>query len=164
MVVDMRNESTNQCARTVIFVDIENMAGEPLPTCDQVKEVIAQLESVIQGFATSQVIVAASHKAMKTVAFEFSTAVRRQRSGPDGADDALLEEMSDLRVMLRYDRIVVCSGDGKFAEAVAWLGGLGLETTVVSLPGHLSKKLQLAAHHVVLLAPPAASVEFGTAS
>lgn len=97
-----------------------------------------------------------SHRAARTVAFAFGGALRRWRSGPDGADLALLEEMRDLRIMRRFDRVTLFSGDGIFANALAALAGAGIETTVVSWDSLLSPRLRLAARHVVTLA------DFGT--
>ena len=79
------------------------------------------------------------------------SSVRRWRSGVDGADLALLEEMSDLRVMQRYGRVTVCSGDGIFADSLAALAEAGVETTVVSRAEALSARLELSAHVVVAL-------------
>ena len=136
-----------------MFMDIENVAGEALPSPWRLEKVKRELRTIVEDFDSAPQVVASNHRAMKTIAFHFPDALLRQRSGPDGADDALLEEMADLRVMARYDRITLCSGDGKFAEAIAQLGGMGIETTVVSVEGRLSKRLAIAAHHVRLMAP-----------
>ena len=150
-----------------LFMDIENVAGAPLPSLGRIEEVKQELRGIVEDFDTAHLVVASNHRAMKVVAFQFADALLRQRSGPDGADDALLEEMADLRVMARYDRITLCSGDGKFAEAIALLGGMGIETTVISIEGHLSRRLAMAAHHVRLMAPlptVAAVAPFGDAA
>jgi uncharacterized LabA/DUF88 family protein len=75
--------------------------------------------------------------------------------------------MSDLRVMQRYGRVTVCSGDGIFAESLAALSEAGVETTVVSRPSSLSARLKLSAQHVVPLADKGTTdptAEFGEAS
>ena len=90
--------------------------------------------------------------------------VKTRRESPDGPvatldpfQRAMLGCLSALPLQpvlwVRYDRITLCSGDGKFAEAIAQLGGMGIETTVVSVEGRLSKRLAIAAHHVRLMAP-----------
>jgi len=70
------------------------------------------------------------------------------RSGPDGADLALVEivEMEDVAV--RFDRIVIASGDGIFAHPAAQLQASGVAVTVVSRPDALSRQLKLAARDI----------------
>lgn len=55
--------------------------------------------------------------------------------------------------MERYDRVTLCSGDGIFASYVAEFAEAGIDTTVVALSGHLSRRLKLAARNVVELQP-----------
>lgn len=88
------------------------------------------------------------------MSFEFPSALRLWRSGPDGADLALIDQMLDLRVMRRFGRVTLCSGDGIFADSVAALASAGIHTTVVSWADRLSRRLHLAAHRIVMLANP----------
>jgi hypothetical protein len=115
----------------------------------------------------TQCVVAWGHRAAGTVAFAIPRALRRWRSGVDGADLALLKEMSDLRVMLRHGRVTACSGDGIFAESLAALAQAGVVTTMVSRASSLSARLKLSAQRVVALADKgttASTAEFGEAS
>jgi hypothetical protein len=139
--------------RSLIILDVENMIGNPCPTFCDVDWVKRELGVLIADFGSIQCIVACSHRAAKTVAFLFPSALQRWRSGPDGADDALIEEMTDLRVMARYDRVILCSGDGKFVPYVAALTRLGVHVTVISRPECLSKRLRLVAQSVVEFMP-----------
>jgi hypothetical protein len=160
----IENEGIN---RHLVLIDVENIAGTPCPTAVELAWVEQQLHEVIADLDDTQCVVACSHRAARTVAFAFPKALRRWRSGVDGADLALLDEMSDLRVMQRYGRVTVCSGDGIFAEPLAALAEAGLETAVVSRKSALSTRLKLSAEYVVALddkgtTPPMA--EFGEAS
>jgi hypothetical protein len=137
--------------RHFVLIDVENVAGLPCPTSLDLANLQSQLHSVIPDLDEAFRVVACNHRAAKTVAFEFPGARQHWRSGRDGADFALLEEMSDLRVMRRFGRVTVCSGDWRFSKSLAELAVLGLDTTVVALEGHLSKRLGLAAQHVVIL-------------
>jgi hypothetical protein len=153
--------------RHLVLIDVENLAGTACPTPVELAWVEQQLHEVITDLDDTQCVVACSHRAARTVAFAFPQALRRWRSGPDGADFALLEEMSDMRVMKRYSRVTVCSGDGIFAEQLATLAEAGIETSVVSMARSLSARLRLSARHVVALpdnstTPPMAG--FGEAS
>jgi hypothetical protein len=153
--------------RHLVLIDVENLAGTPSPTSVELAWVEQQLQKAIADLEAAQHVVACSHRAARTVAFAFPRALRRWRSGVDGADLALLEEMSDLRVMQRYGRVTVCSGDGIFAESLAALAEAGVETTVVSRANALSGRLKLSAHHVVTLTDngsATATGEFGEAS
>ncbi len=76
------------------------------------------------------------------------------RSGPDGADLALLEVLGEYDLRERFEAVVVASGDGIFSHAVAGVGGLSLATLVVARPESLARTLQLAAGSRVLALDP----------
>jgi hypothetical protein len=92
--------------------------------------------------------VACSHHAAATVAFEFPGARHLWRSGQDGADLALMDVLENELVDERFGQVTLCSGDGIFTEAAAWLAGRGVDVTVISLRWHLATRLELAARHV----------------
>ena len=140
--------------RHLVLVDVENIAGKPCPTDLDLDAVQAELLEVIPDLSEAQCIVACSHIAAKKVAFAFPGARRRWRSGPDGADLALIEEMNDLRVMGQFGRVTLCSGDGIFTESLSAVAALGIETTVVSVETSLSRRLGMAAHRTVTILGP----------
>lgn len=148
--------------RHLILIDIENLAASPSPTTTEVESAIAELRSTVPDYDHDQRIVACSHHAAATVAFAFPGARHLWRSGRDGADTALLEVLENERVADRYDRVTICSGDGIFADTVAWLASRGVEVTVVSRAGHLSARLQLAARWVTLVPAFALSSALGS--
>jgi len=137
--------------RHLVLIDIENLAATPSPSPEDVKAVVNALRGVLPGFDTAQRIVACSHHAAPNVAFAFPPARRLWKSGPDGADLALLSVLENERVDDRFGHVTICSGDGIFAVSAAKLGGAGVDVTVVSLRGHLAARLQLAARYVLLL-------------
>jgi hypothetical protein len=149
-------------SRHAVFIDVENLASTPCPTYLDVTSVESKVRELIPDLDQAQCVVACSHRAARTVAFAFPGALRRWRSGPNGADLALIEEMSDLRVMSRFDRVTLFSGDGIFANSMAALAATGIETTVVSWENQLSRSLRMAAKHVVTLFD--AETGFGEAS
>jgi hypothetical protein len=162
-----RGTKNPEANRHLVLIDMENIAGSPNPTPVEVATLEQELHGVIADLDEAHRVVACSHRAARTVAFSFPGALRRWRSGVDGADMALLDEMSDLRVMSRYGRVTLCSGDGIFAESLANLAAAGIETSVVSRASALSARLKLSAQHVVALSdrgttPPIA--QFGEAS
>jgi hypothetical protein len=148
----------HKAGRHLILIDIENLTATPSPTCEEVEMATEALRHVVPDFDDAQHIVACSHHAAPTVAFAFRSARHLWRSGPDGADLALLDVLENERVDERFERVTICSGDGIFAASAAWLADVDVDVdvTVVSLPGHLAARLELAARNVALL-PPAAS-------
>lgn len=137
--------------RHLILVDIENLAATPSPTCVEVTAIANALRDLVPAFDRAQRVVACSHHAAAVVAFNFPPARRLWRSGPDGADLALLSVLDNERVDDRFGHVTICSGDGIFATSAARLGGAGVAVTVVSLRGHLAARLELAARYVCFL-------------
>lgn len=146
-----------------MMIDIENLAATPSPTIPEVQAVKAALERLVPGFDDVQRIVACSHHAAPVVAFEFPGARHLWRSGRDGGDLALMDVLENEHVDERYRSVVICSGDGIFAEAAAWLAGRGVGVTVIGLHGHLAARLQLAAREVQYLAVGADAASTGSA-
>ena len=142
--------ATRGC-RALVLIDIENLAATPSPTMAEVRAVKAGLETLVPGFNDVQRIVACSHHAAPAVAFEFPGARHLWRSGRDGADLALLHVLENEHVDERYGSVIICSGDGMFAEVAAWLAGRGVDVTVNSRPGHLASRLRLASRYVQYL-------------
>lgn len=134
---------TTQIPRHIHLIDIENLAGTPLPTTEQVAEVRSAYQRYIEH--GDHVVLACSHKAYATVGWAWPDARHLLRSGEDGADLALLEVLDTERVAERYDCVFVGSGDGIFAGPTAALGGQGVPVTVVSRPESLSRRLEMAA-------------------
>lgn len=135
----------------LVVVDIENIAGTPTPTTEEVETAIQRLRDAIPGFQSAQRVWACSHRAARTVGFAVPTDRQLWRSGIDGADMALLEVIDTEQVEQRYEQVTVCSGDGIFADSVARLTTHGVTVNVVALRGHTSAKLRLAAHQVTYL-------------
>jgi hypothetical protein len=149
--------------RHLILIDMENITGTPSPTTDEVDGAMAGIRKVVPGFDHAQRIVACSHHAAPTVAFACPNARHLWRSGQNGADLALLDVLENERVEERFEYVTICSGDGIFADAAAWLADADVDVTVVSLPGSLATRLELAARHVELL-PVLGTAAIGSAS
>jgi len=145
----METTTFKTVARELVLVDIENLAGTPSPSQDQIADIKAIIRRYTSVGCISQCVVACSHHAASEVLFAFPSALRRVKSGANGADLALVEELSDHRVIERFEKIVVCSGDWIFTDAVAHLGRKGLDVTVIARKGSLAKQLQLAAKNVI---------------
>jgi len=150
--------------RHLVLIDIENLAATATPTCEEVEMVRAALTAVLPDFRLVQRIVACSHHAAPTAAFAFPGARHLWRSGPNGADLALLDVLENEHVDRRFDRVTLCSGDGIFAASAARLAVAHVDVTVVALQGHLAARLELAARRVVRLKSARRLVAIGDAS
>lgn len=137
--------------RRLHLVDIENLAGDSLPGLSQVREVRERYTWCLPFGAMDQVEVASSHLTLVNAGLGWPHAHYRVRSGPDGADLALLDVLRNENIPARFTHVAIGSGDHVFAEEAARLGALGVWVTVVSRPDSLSWRLELAARDVIYL-------------
>jgi hypothetical protein len=137
--------------RRLHLVDIENLAGDPLPTLSKVREAQGLYVACLAVGAMDQVEVASSHLTLVNAGLGWPHAHYRVRSGPDGADLALLDVLQHENVAGRFTHVAIGSGDHLFAEEAAHLNDLGVWVTVVSRQRGLSLELRLAACEVIYL-------------
>jgi hypothetical protein len=137
--------------RRLHVVDIENLVGDPLPTLSQVHETQGLYIARLAVDVMDQVEVASSHKTLLNAGLGWPRVHYRVRSGPDGADLALLDVLQHENVAGRFTHVAIGSGDHLFAEEAAHLNDLGVWVTVVSRQRGLSLELRLAACEVIYL-------------
>ena len=141
--------------RHLVIVDAENVGACAVPSATHAASSRAALTfQSPTALDASFVVVACNHLAAPAVSWEWKRARKLWRSGPNGADLALLEVLQTEGIAGRFDRVTICSGDGIFAETVAMLAALGITTTVVGLAGHISARLRLAATITIELSTP----------
>lgn len=138
--------------RRVILVDIENVIGGAALRRDTAIWARRQVESVLGVNVHDQVVIGASHVGFLNSALSWPHKQYVVKSGIDGADLALIDELEALRVD-RYDEVVVVSGDGIFADPIAKLTAQGVSVTVVAHRGHCAARLRLAATRTLYLQP-----------
>jgi hypothetical protein len=138
-------------ARRLHLVDIENLAGNPRPSLAQVRQALGLYTGCLALGAMDQVEVASSHLTLVNAALGWPDAHYRIRSGPDGADLALLDVLRHENVAARFTDVAIGSGDHLFAGEAARLAAQGVRVTVVSRRRSLSPRLALAAHDVIFL-------------
>jgi hypothetical protein len=138
-------------ARRLHLVDIENLAGDSLPSLSQVRQALGLYADCLAFGVMDQVEVASSHRTLLNAALGWPHAHYRVRSGPDGADLALLDVLRHENVATRFTHVAIGSGDHLFAEQAAHLAAQGVWVTVVSRQRSLSPRLGLVAREVVLL-------------
>ena len=148
--------------RSLHLIDIENLAGSPSPSVDEVGWYHLAYEALHVG-PGDHVVIACSRHAARSGRWGWPTRRHLWRSGNDGADLALLEVSARERVAECFNFVVLASGDGIFTDAVARLGSQGVEVTVVSRPESLSRSLRMAAkHHILFPYPPTELGMLGT--
>ncbi|MFC0316521.1 hypothetical protein ACFQNE_13825 [Gordonia phosphorivorans] len=136
------------CAqRRLVLVDIENAARGATTSIDHVRALRVEISHALDLGAWDQVIVGCSHYSLVSAKLGWPEARFVVRSGPDGADLALLEELARVDTS-RFAELALVSGDHFFAPAIA---AAELPTTVLSHRTSLSTQLRLAANHVRLL-------------
>lgn len=135
-------------ARTLHAIDIDNLLESPRST-DRV-----YIEHVLDKYRTAadyrpgdHVIVATGCNGLHALETELAWAqvAHRRRSGRDGADTLLIEELQWAATSRRFDRVVIGSGDHIFASTTQQLISAGLAVTVVATRSGLSRQLQHAA-------------------
>ena len=139
-----------ELGRCLHLIDIENLVGTARPTAEQVASCRAEYES--RFFEEGDIVVIAmNHGALMAVSQAWPDARHEIRSGPDGADLALLDVIKHERVADRFVTVIIASGDGIFTDAAAWLGRQGVMTIVVAAPESTANRLRLAATKTVEL-------------
>ncbi|NRQ33340.1 hypothetical protein HII36_16005 [Nonomuraea sp. NN258] len=137
--------------RTVHLLDIENLTASTSPTTPEVERVMAAYRRLVPVGPLDQFIAAVSHRALVPVGVALRGTRLLVRSGPDGADSILTETAVADRVDLRFERAVIGSGDGYFADLARWLAVAGAQVTVVTRTGSLSRRLYTATGHITYL-------------
>jgi hypothetical protein len=140
--------------RTIHLVDIENVCRNPRPRRVEVEAARRCYEDLISPKTGDHIVLACNHGACVEVGLGWRGARVVTRSGPNGADRALLDVIDQERLSSRFQHVVIGSGDGIFADAAAQLASDGLDVTVVSLKRALSRRLQLAACRVCYIPEP----------
>jgi hypothetical protein len=138
-------------ARTLHVVDVENLAGWPLPAIGEIRRLRDRYAEAVGIGSTDLVVIACNHNALLSVALGWPGARYRVRSGPDGADLELIDVLEHEHAAERFGRIVIASGDGRFADSAARLARAGCQVIVVSRRGSLAARLRLAASDVIWL-------------
>jgi hypothetical protein len=143
--------------RRLHLVDADNLAGSGYPTLDEVRAVHDAYRAVIAPGPLDHTIIACSHMAGMSVGLEWPGAQLLWRSGPDGADLALLDAVDRIGdVSQRFAGVVLGSGDGIFAPVIRAIRRAGIPATVASGRGAMSRELERAASQTLQIFGPAA--------
>jgi hypothetical protein len=140
--------------RVLHLVDVENLAGAADFSQIDAARIHQAYAQVAPRGAIDQVVLATSHHAALPAWRAWPESARRLvRSGPNGADLALLQVLECESVASRFAHVVVGSGDGIFAFEAARLQAAGIRVTVVTRRGALSRRLRFAVRDVRYIDP-----------
>jgi len=144
--------------RRLHLIDADNLAGSGYPTIAEVREVHDAYRTAVVAGPLDHTIIACSHMTGVSVGLEWPGAQLLWRSGPDGADLALLEAVGRIGdVSRRFAGVVLGSGDGIFAPLIRSIRRAGTPATVAWGRGAISRELQLAASQTLQIFSPTAA-------
>lgn len=133
--------------RSLHLVDLENLLADPWARGSQVGHALDEYLDCARFRAGDLVFVAGNPWLMVELAWwQLDSADRVgchrfAARGPQGADLKLLEAAPIAWVARRFDRLVVGSGDGVFADRLVAARASGLAVRIVSRPDALSGRL-----------------------
>jgi len=141
--------------RRLHLIDADNLAGSGYPTVAEVREVHDAYRAAVAPGPLDHTIIACSHMAGVPVGLEWPGAQLLWRSGPDGADLALLDSVERIGdVSRRFAGVVLGSGDGIFSPVIRSIRRAGIPATVVWGRGAISRELQRAASQTLQIFSP----------
>lgn len=138
--------------RAVHFIDIENMCGTASFKIFEAQAAMGAYHRAIGIAVGDHVIIGASHHNLVAAGYAWPGArLLAPQSGPNGADRALRHAMRTESFGERFAAAYLGSGDGGFAEDLAYLASCGMATHVISRSNQLSRRLRLAAQFTTII-------------
>ena len=146
--------------RTLVVVDLENACGSSQLIGAYHKVAHELIQNIVGNGAVVYVIATgpAARRETPDLPFEWPTSRWLVGHGRDGADRELTDVLLDEPLARRSQRVVVVSGDHRFAPALHQLALSGVETTVVSRAKALSRECRLAAINTVVIPEPCENI------
>lgn len=138
------NKQTPAAERTCFALDVECAVGGPRASAAAVRQWWDLFRSEVATVRPGDAVIAgASHFAAQTFAFALAEYgfLWRIGSGKDGAENAIIDSLDLNLIARRYTRLVIVSGDHRWAEVARDAKGLGLKVRVVALQDTLSARL-----------------------
>lgn len=140
--------TTHATERTLAVIDIENLCGGP-DNVSVLGKYIRYLYDQLSSPGWMPVIATSGYTVRECPDFWWSWADARRlvRSGPDGADLALIDVLTE-PVATHCERVEIWSGDHIFAASAKSLTESGCHVTVRGAPGSIARQLRRVATHV----------------
>jgi hypothetical protein len=133
---------TTTCPRGLHLVDLENLLADPWARGPAVGRALDEYLERADFRSGDLVFVAGNPWLMVELGWSHAVDCHRFAArGPQGADRKLLEASPLSWVSRRFERLVIGSGDGVFAERLAQARASGLAVRIVSRPDSFSCRL-----------------------
>lgn len=134
--------AANTDGRTLHLIDLDNLLGGTVWSKERLNAVAARYQSVAHVTAGDHLIVGVDVHGVVAAAAQYPGARVLAGYGTDGADRELLAAVADLDwIASRYDRVVIASGDGCFAQTAQALVRRGVAVTLVARPHSVANAL-----------------------
>lgn len=127
--------------RTAYFLDLDNLIGTGKPSRFEIDEVFAAFDAVFDPGPGDQVYCAGTSSTAALAGLARPGYLIRSGWGRDGADRRLIELADPVFLANRFQKVVIGSGDGVFAELVNKLRSAGLAVELVTGRGLLHQAL-----------------------
>ena len=152
----MKHPHLSTADRTYHIVDIENLCQSGAPSSQEVHWALADYAKAVSMGETDQGRAAMSYSQEKNHLYELPHQLRWvvSRSGPDAADNALLQDCDPGLLSRCFKRVVIATGDHRFAGLAAELRTRGVEVVVAGITGSISGMLAAQAERVIELPTP----------
>jgi hypothetical protein len=137
--------------RRLVVVEVESIAGGAVRTNALASWARKLIGEAIALKPDEQVIIGARHASVLATGTRWPGARLVTAYDQDGVQRELLQILQSERIAGRFDELVLVSGNGIFADAIARLGAQDVKVTVVAWPESLSRRLRMAAAEVILL-------------
>jgi NYN domain len=137
--------------RTLHVLDLENLMGGPFQSQLSMHTVSNWYRNTAPVQHEDHVTLAVNPALAIAARSEWPGTLLRVASGPDGADNALLNELRDAKwIASHFDRVIIGSGDGIFACAIGDIREQGITVGVLSRERSLSRELRRSADFAML--------------
>lgn len=138
-------------ARRLVVVEIESITEGAVRTRVHASWAKRLVEEAIGLKEGEQVIVGAPRRSVLATGMSWPEHRIVTGTSPEDTQRELLRVLEDERVGERFDELVLVSGNGLFADAIAALAADGVMVTALAWPENLSKRLRLAVAATLLL-------------
>jgi len=136
--------------RTAYFLDVDNLCGSGLAPKHQVEAALIAIRAKFHPSKDDQIYCAATAKAAFYCKQYWPDCSVRVGRGIDGSDICLLNDADPQWLSKRFERVVIASADGIFAELAIELQKLGVKVVIAATSQKVSHKLRAVAPVVVL--------------
>jgi len=142
--------SRSQKGRTAYFLDVDNLCGTGLAPKHQVEGALIAIRAKFHPSTDDQIYCAATAKAAFYCKQYWPNCSVRVGRGVDGSDICLLNDADPQWLSKRFERVVIASADGIFADLAIELQKLGVKVIIAATSQKVSQKLRAVAPVVVL--------------